>query len=105
VAEVSYLTLGDYCRIAAEVLGTTSEQVARLPRIALADSALATPQAGFGDHDAYPGLIEKAAVLVEHLARNHPLPGIPAAFVGQRMGQEARQFPADSHVPCIGFDR
>jgi death on curing protein len=74
VAEVSYLTLGDYCRIAAEVLGTTPEQVARLPRIALADSALATPKAGFGDQDAYPSLVEKAAVLVEHLARNHPLP-------------------------------
>jgi death-on-curing protein len=40
----------------------------------LADSALATPRAGFGDQDAYPTLIEKAAVLVEHLARNHPLP-------------------------------
>lgn len=74
MAEVSYLTLGDYCRIAAEVLGTTLEQIARLPRIALAESALATPAAGFGDEDAYPALIEKAAVLVEHLARNHPLP-------------------------------
>jgi death-on-curing protein len=74
VAEVFYVTLGDYCRIAAEVLGTTPEQVARLPRIALADSALASPRAGFGDQDAYPTLIEKAAVLVEHLARNHPLP-------------------------------
>lgn len=74
MAEVSYVTFGDYCRIAAEVLGTTPEQVARLPRIALADSALASPRAGFGDQDAYPTLIEKAAVLVEHLARNHPLP-------------------------------
>jgi death-on-curing protein len=74
VSEVSYVTFGDYCRIAAEVLGTTPEQVARLPRIALADSALASPRAGFGDQDAYPTLIEKAAVLVEHLARNHPLP-------------------------------
>jgi death on curing protein len=74
VAEVSYVTFGDYCRIAAEVLGTTPEQIARLPRIALADSALASPAAGFGDQDAYPTLIEKAAVLVEHLARNHPLP-------------------------------
>jgi death on curing protein len=74
VAEVFYVTFGDYCRIAAEVLGTTPEQVARLPRIALADSALASPRAGFGDQDAYPTLIEKAAVLVEHLARNHPLP-------------------------------
>lgn len=74
MAEVFYVTFGDYCRIAAEVLGTTPEQVARLPRIALADSALASPRAGFGDHDAYPTLIEKAAALVEHLARNHPLP-------------------------------
>lgn len=74
MAEVFYVTFGDYCRIAAEVLGTTPEQVSRLPRIALADSALASPRAGFGDQDAYPTLIEKAAVLVEHLARNHPLP-------------------------------
>lgn len=74
MAEVFYVTFGDYCRIAAEVLGTTPEQIARLPRIALADSALASPRAGFGDQDAYPTLIEKAAVLVEHLARNHPLP-------------------------------
>ena len=74
MAEAYYVTFGDYCRIAAEVLGTTPEQIARLPRIALADSALASPRAGFGDQDAYPTLIEKAAVLVEHLARNHPLP-------------------------------
>lgn len=74
MAEVFYVSFGDYCRIAAEVLGTTPEQVARLPRIALADSALAAPRAGFGDEDAYPTLTEKAAVLVEHLARNHPLP-------------------------------
>jgi death-on-curing protein len=74
VAEAFYVELGDYCRIAAEVLGTTPEQVARLPRIGLADSALASPRAGFGGEDAYPGLLEKAAVLVEHLARNHPLP-------------------------------
>ena len=39
MAEVLYVTFGDYCRIAAEVLGTTPEQIARLPRIALADSA------------------------------------------------------------------
>ena len=69
-----YLELGDYCEIAAKLLGTSTEQIARLPRIILADSALAAPQAGFGDQDAYPTLIEKAAVLVEHLARNHPLP-------------------------------
>lgn len=74
MAEVFYVTFGDYCRIAAEVLGTTPEQVARLPRITLVDSGLASPRAGFGDQDAYPTLIEKAAILIEHLARNHPLP-------------------------------
>jgi hypothetical protein len=54
-----YLELGDYCEIAAEVLGTTPEQIARLPRIGLADSALAAPRASFGGEDAYPSLIEK----------------------------------------------
>jgi death-on-curing protein len=70
----TYLQLGDYCEIAAELLGTSPEQIARLPRIGLADSALAAPQAGFGERDAYPDLLEKAAVLVERLVRNHPLP-------------------------------
>ena len=74
MAEVFYVSFGDYCRIAAEVLETSTEQIARLPRIVLADSALALPAAGFADQDAYPTLIEKAAVLIEHLARNHPLP-------------------------------
>jgi len=71
---VYYLEFGDYCRIAAEILGLEPEQVAELPNIGLADSALAAPRAGFGDYEAYPTLIEKAAVLVERLARNHPLP-------------------------------
>jgi death-on-curing protein len=71
---VYYLELGDYCRVAAEVLGIEPEQVADLPNIGLADSALAAPRAGFGDYEAYPTLIEKATVLIERLARNHPLP-------------------------------
>jgi death-on-curing protein len=74
LAEVYYLELGDYCLIAAEILETTPEEVARLPRIALADSALAVPSSGFGDQDAYVTLLDKAAALIEHLARNHPLP-------------------------------
>jgi death-on-curing protein len=71
---VYYLEFGDYCRIAAEILGLEPEQVAELPNIGLADSALAAPRSGFGDYEAYPTLIEKAAVLVERLTRNHPLP-------------------------------
>lgn len=70
---VYYLELGDYCRIAGDVLGLDPEHVAEFPNIGLADSALAVPRAAFGDHEAFPTLIEKA-VLVERLARNHPLP-------------------------------
>jgi death on curing protein len=108
VAEVSYLTLGDYCRIAAEVLGTTPEQIARLPRIALAESALATPAAGFGDHDAYPTLSEKAAVLVERLARNHPLPdgNKRCAFLAverflRASGRPIQDADPDTDVPMV----
>ena len=65
---------GDFCDIAAEILGTTPEQIARLPNVGLAESALAAPSAGFGNTDLYPTLREKAAILLERLARNHPLP-------------------------------
>lgn len=108
MAEVFYVTLGDYCRIAAEVLGTTPEQVARLPRIALADSALASPRAGFGEQDAYPTLIEKAAVLVERLARNHPLPdgNKRCAFLAVERflaanGQPIRDPDPDTDAPMV----
>lgn len=96
-----YLELGDYCEIAADLLGMSPEQIARLPRIALADSALATPRAGFGDQDAYPTLIEKAAVLVEHLARNHPLPdgNKRAAFLSVWLFMEANGQPFTEEDP------
>jgi death-on-curing protein len=71
---VYYLEFGDYCRIAGEVLNLDPEQIAELPNIGLADSALAVPRAAFGNHEAFPTLIGKAAILVERLARNHPLP-------------------------------
>ena len=95
-----YLELGDYCEIAAELLGTSAEQIARLPRIA--------PRAGFGDQDAYPDLIEKAAVLVEHLARNHPLPdgNKRAAFLSVWLFMEQNDRPfvggaPDTDVPMV----
>jgi prophage maintenance system killer protein len=68
-----YPEFRDFCEIAADILGTTPEQIERLPNVGLAASALATPSAGFGRTDAYPTLLEKAAVLLEHLARNCPL--------------------------------
>jgi death on curing protein len=99
-----YLELGDYCEIAAELLGTSAEQIARLPRIALADSALAAPRAGFGDQDAYPDLIEKAAVLVEHLARNHPLPdgNKRAAFMSVWLFMEQNDLMEQNDRPFTG---
>jgi death-on-curing protein len=69
-----YPEFGDFCDVAASVLGISPEQVSRLPNVGLAESALAAPRAGFGDVELYPTLLEKAAVLLERLARNHPLP-------------------------------
>jgi death-on-curing protein len=71
---ISYPELGDFCDVAAEILGITPERIADLPNVGLADSALAAPRAGFGEVELYPTLLEKAAILIERLARNHPLP-------------------------------
>jgi death-on-curing protein len=71
---VYYPEFGDFCDVAADILGTTPEQIARLPNAGLAESALAAPRAGFGDVEVYPSNLEKAAILLERLARNHPLP-------------------------------
>lgn len=53
----------------------------------LADSALHAPAAGFGDTDFYPDFVDKAAVLVVRLVKNHPLPdgNKRAAWVALRM--------------------
>jgi death-on-curing protein len=67
-------SLEDYVDVAAYLLGADRAAIAGLPRLALAESALHAPFASFGGEDAYPTLIEQAAVLLEHLAKNHPLP-------------------------------
>jgi death-on-curing protein len=69
-----YPELGDFCEVAGKILGISPTQVARLPGIGRAESALAAPASGFGDEEFFSTLEEKAAVLLEHLARNHPLP-------------------------------
>ena len=38
---VNYPDFGDFCDVAAEILGTTPKQIARLPNVGLAESALA----------------------------------------------------------------
>jgi death-on-curing protein len=67
-------SLDDYIDIAAYLLGADRTAIAALPRLALAESALHAPFASFGGVEAYPTLVEQAAVLLQHLAKNHPLP-------------------------------
>jgi len=67
-------TLDDYVDLAAFVLDADPAAIAGLPRISLAESALHAPFASFGGVAAYSSLEDQAAVLIEHLVRNHPLP-------------------------------
>ena len=68
-----YVSLAEALAIAEAVTGIDAAVLARTASLDLLDSALHAPQAGFGDEDFYPTLIEKAAVLVVRLAKNHPL--------------------------------
>lgn len=70
----SPLDVGDYLVIAEAILGVGVERLRRTAKLELAESALAAPFAGFGDHDRYPDPATKAAVLCSRLIRNHPLP-------------------------------
>ena len=71
---IEYLDLADYLAIAVEVTGLDIETILKVTNLNLADSALHAPAAGFGDTDFYPDFVDKAAVLIVRLARNHPLP-------------------------------
>lgn len=84
---VEYLGLVDYVAIAVEVTGLDAQKVTDVANLGLADSALHAPAAGFGDADFYPDFVDKAAVLVVRLAKNHPLPdgNKRAAWVALRL--------------------
>ena len=84
---VDYLDLTDYLAIATEVTGLDLDTILKVTNLNLADSALHAPAAGFGDTDFYPEFIDKAAVLIVRLARNHPLPdgNKRAAWVSLRL--------------------
>jgi death-on-curing protein len=47
--------------------------VSKVRDLGLLDAAAHRPQTSLMGHDAYPTLHEKAAVLLESIARNHPL--------------------------------
>ncbi len=69
-----FLTLAEALVIAESVTGISARTLQSVARIELLDSALHTPQAGFGDEDFRRTPSEKAAVLCIRLALNHPLP-------------------------------
>ena len=66
-----YLELDDVLAIACEVLQLDVDEILRVTDLGLADSAVARPQAGFGDEEFYPTIEAKAASLLFGLARNH----------------------------------
>ena len=84
---VEYLDLADFVHIASAVTGLDVDTVSKVANLDLADSALHAPAAGVGDTDFYPDFVDKAAVLIVRLARNHPLPdgNKRAAWVALRM--------------------
>ncbi len=69
-----YLSLAEFFALAEIVTGIDADTLVAVSRAELADSALHAPQAGFGDDDFYPDVIDKAAVLACRVSWNHPLP-------------------------------
>jgi death-on-curing protein len=84
---IEYVELVDYLAIAVEVTDLSVEAITRVAKLDLADSALHAPAAGFGDTEFYAEFVDKAAVLIVRLAKNHPLPdgNKRAAWVALRL--------------------
>ena len=70
---VEYPDLADFLAIAEAVTGIEADVLMRSAKLDLADSALHAPQGGWGDQEFYPDFVDKAAVLLVRLAKNHPL--------------------------------
>lgn len=71
---VEYPDLADYIAVASAVTGIEPGFVLASMKADLADSALHAPAGSWSDEDFYPDFIDKAAVLLVRLAKNHPLP-------------------------------
>ncbi len=69
-----YLTLAEAIVIAEAVTGIGAPILAKAAQLELLDSALHAPQAEFNGTEFYPSFVDKAAVLVVRITRNHPLP-------------------------------
>ena len=71
---VYYLTLDDDLAIAVAVTGQSVQTLVTATDTAMADSALHAPSARSAGEEFYPDFVDKAAVLIVRLAKNHPLP-------------------------------
>lgn len=71
---VWYPDLRDYLAVAAAITVLEVDTLTRVTDLNLADSALHAPAAGWSGEEFYPNFVDKAAVLVVRLAKNHPLP-------------------------------
>ena len=67
----TYLTAQQVLFIHARLIATTGGAQG-LRDVGLLESPMARPQATFEGSDLYPDLLQKAAALMESLARNHP---------------------------------
>jgi death on curing protein len=70
---VRYPDLADYLAVASVITGLDAVVLYASTKVDLADSALHAPSATFGDEEFYPDFVDKSAVLLVHLVKNHPL--------------------------------
>jgi death-on-curing protein len=70
---VEYPDLAGYIAVARAVTGIEPGVVLASMKADLADSALHAPAGSWSDEDFYSDFIDKAAVLLVRLAKNHPL--------------------------------
>ena len=107
---VEYPDLADYIAVASAITGIEPGVALASIKADLADSALHAPADGWSDEDFYPDFIDKAAVLLVRLAKNHPLldGNKRAAWVTLRLfvemnGWTWRTYPgvaeAEQHLP------
>lgn len=93
---IDYLTLDDVLAAAEAHLGYRAE----VGDYGLLESAVARPQATVFGEDAYPGIHEKAAALLQSLATNHALidGNKRTAFVSTALfyGLNGHHVPADA---------
>jgi death-on-curing protein len=68
------LDVADFLLVAEAILEIDADRLRRTANLALVESALASPFAGFGNHELHPEAATKAGILCSRLVRNHPLP-------------------------------